>query len=165
MRSSGGTKSAPPSVVTASTNSTIACFADTSFHDGSGSSAAWALQAATPSATAATQATRLICCAIMTISLIYERGSAPLRERRLATCASRRQLPTLELLPRRTEITEMVNRRSRRRELECLKLLLEHLVQVVLRGDPDSDMWVELLAAVVWHIVRNVVDRRLVDLG
>src|SRR5215510_13364859 len=39
MRSAGGTKSAPPSIVTLPTNSTIAFFAGPSFQEGRGSSA------------------------------------------------------------------------------------------------------------------------------
>src|SRR5208282_6811017 len=40
MRSAGGTKLGPPSVVVVLTKSTIACFACPSFHEGSGSPAA-----------------------------------------------------------------------------------------------------------------------------
>src|SRR6516225_12074717 len=79
--------------------------------------------------------------------------------------ASGLQLPTLELLPSRPEVAEMVNRRPRRRERERLELLVHHLLQVVLAGDADRHVRVELLASFVRHERRHVVDGRLVDVG
>src|SRR5215470_13297191 len=49
--------------------------------------------------------------------------------------------PALELLASGPEVTEVVHRRSRRRERERLELLLEHLLQVVLGGDADRHVW------------------------
>src|SRR5262245_324331 len=73
------------------------------------------------------------------------------------------QLPTLEFRPRRPEVAEMVNRRSHRRERERLEFLVQELLQVILRGDADRHMRVELRARLVRHIGRDVVDGRLVD--
>src|SRR6476619_3755793 len=67
------------------------------------------------------------------------------------TRASGLQLPTLEFLPSRPEVAQMVNRRPRRREREGLKLLVEHLLQVILGGEPDRDVWIEFLAGPVGH--------------
>ena len=63
----------------------------------------------------------------------------------------RAQIPTLEFLPRRPEVAQMVNRRPHRRERERLKLLVEHLLQVILGGEPDRDVWIEFLAGPVGH--------------
>src|SRR5260370_26339023 len=61
------------------------------------------------------------------------------------------QLPTLELLPSRPEIAEMVNGCPCRRERERLKLLVDHLLQVILAGESDRDVWFDFLASPAGH--------------
>src|SRR5262245_7046895 len=74
------------------------------------------------------------------------------------------QCPTLELLSGCPEVAEVVNGRPDRRERERLELFVAHPRQVLLGGDADADVWVELLAAGVGHEGRDVVDCLLIDL-
>src|SRR5262245_12212848 len=83
-------------------------------------------------------------------------GCRPRRTSRFPTRPSGLQLPTLEFLLSRPEVAEMVHRGPRRRERERLELLVEHLLQVILGGDPDRDVWIEFLAARVRHVARHV---------
>ena len=66
MRSAGGTNFGLPCVVVAFTNSTIACLAAPSFHEGSGSVWAWAC---VPSARSARQDKKLGKCLPMSVSI------------------------------------------------------------------------------------------------
>src|SRR5258708_22920757 len=75
------------------------------------------------------------------------------------------ELPCLEFLPGRAEVTELVNGRARWREREHIKGFGEHLFQVILGGDADGHVRIEILPACFRHERRDVVDRRLVDVG
>src|SRR5260370_7761245 len=81
------------------------------------------------------------------------------------TGTSALELPCLEFLPSRPEVTELVNGRARLRECEHVKGFGEHLFQVILGGDADGHVRIEILPACFRHERRDVVDRRLVDVG
>ena len=74
------------------------------------------------------------------------------------------QLPGLEFLLRRSQITKLVNWDPDRRKRECLKLLIENFLQVILRGQTDSHMWIEFLSGCFRYKRFHIVDSRLVDL-
>src|SRR6476659_6835521 len=84
---------------------------------------------------------------------------------RSPTRTSGLQRPTLELRPGRPEIAEVVDGHSYRRERENLKLLVEQSLQVILGGETDGHVGVELRARSVRHKGFDVVDRRFVNFG
>jgi len=57
------------------------------------------------------------------------------------------RLELFEFFPSRSEVAELVNRRPRWREREHIKRFGEHLLQVILGGDTDRDVRIEILAA------------------
>ena len=59
----------------------------------------------------------------------------------------------------------MVNGRPRWREREPSKRFGEHLLQVILGGDADGDVRIEVLARCFRNERRDIVDGRLVDVG
>ena len=74
MRSSGLTKSGPPSLVTLPTKSMIACFDAPSLHDGSASCCAWADRPATSARNRNTtaEAPKVLCVGLIPIYLVVE---------------------------------------------------------------------------------------------
>src|SRR5262249_22882746 len=89
-----------------------------------------------------------------------DRTTAPSRH-----SASGLQLETLEFLPSRPEVAEMVNGRPRRRKRERIELFIQHLLQVVLGCDANRYVWIKFLAARVGYEGLHVVDGRFVDVG
>src|SRR5207302_2106853 len=77
----------------------------------------------------------------------------------------RTSTPTLELRPGRPEVAEVVDGHSYRREREHLKLLVEQPLQVILGGEADGHMRVELRASFIRHKGSHVVDSRFINVG
>src|SRR5262245_44109243 len=75
------------------------------------------------------------------------------------------ELPTLEFRSSRPEVAEMINGRPHRRKCERFELLVQHLLQVFLRGDADRDVWIEFPTRFVRDEICHVIDGRLVDVG
>src|SRR5260370_10219719 len=55
---------------------------------------------------------------------------------------SRLQVPGFQFLPGRPKISQLVDRRSRRRERERIERLGQHRLQIFLSGDADRDAWI-----------------------
>ena len=70
---------------------------------------------------------------------------------------SRLQIPFFEFLRGRAVRAELLHRRAGGREGKWLEGLLEHLVEVVLRGNANADMRIEVPAGHLRHKRRNVL--------